>query len=113
MPTNFDAREFATSLLAEVLYFDDEHGSIGSVSLIDPSSGKEMYMASFDPELESWLLEEASEWDDEPVEGLLIATDGKPMAEFDDPIEIAAAVIDLAAEYRLSPVFLPLFEEPL
>ena len=113
MASSFDSLAFARTLLAEALYFDDEHGSIGSVSLVDPESGKELYMASFDPESESWLLEEAVEWDDEPVEGLLLATDGGSLGEFDDPFEIAEAVLDLASQEGLTPVFLPLFEEPL
>ena len=113
MTANFNPVDFARVLLAEALYFDDEHGSIGSVSLIDPSSGKELYMASYDPESESWLLEEATEWDDEPVEDLIMATDGNAIGEFDDPLEIANSVLELAAERGLTPVFLPLFEEPL
>lgn len=113
MSRDFDPVAFARALLAETLYFDDEHGSIGSVSLVDPDSGKELYMASYDPESESWLLEEAVEWDDEPVEGLVMATDGATVADFDDPFDIAGAVLDLAAGEGLSPVFLPLFEEPL
>jgi hypothetical protein len=113
MKSTFDPLAFARTLLAEALYFDDEHGSIGSVSLVDSESGKELYMASFDPESEMWLLEEAVEWDDDPVEGLLMATDGTSIGEFDDPFDIAGAVIDLAASDGLTPVFLPLFEEPL
>ena len=113
MTTNFNPVDFARTLLAETLFFDDEHGSIGSVSLVDPSSGKELYIASYDPESELWLLEEATEWDDEPVEGLVMATDGNSVGEYDDPLAIAGSVLEIAAEQGLTPVFLPLFEEPL
>jgi hypothetical protein len=70
-------------------------------------------MASYDPESEAWVLEKATEWDDEPVEDLLMATDGESLGEFDDPTLIADAVLDLASRENLVPVFLPLFEEPL
>jgi len=70
-------------------------------------------MASYDPESELWLLEEATEWDDEPVEGLVMATDGNSVGEYDDPLTIAGSVLEIAAEQGLTPVFLPLFEEPL
>ncbi len=110
---SFDALEFARTLLAETLYFDDEHGSIGSVSLFEQDSGRELYMASYDPEAEVWVLEKANEWDDEPVEDLLMATDGESIGEFNDPNHIADAVLDLARRDNLVPVFLPLFEEPL
>lgn len=113
MAADFDIAEFAKTLLAETLYFDDEHGSIGSVSLVDPLTGKELYMASFDPESDVWLLEEANEWDDEAVEGLIMATDGTSLGEFEDPLECAESLIEIASERALTPVFLPLFEEPL
>lgn len=113
MPSTFNPTEFARTLLAETLYFDDEHGSIGSVSLVDAASGQEQYMASFDPESELWLIEEATEWDDEAVEGLLMATDGVTRGEFEDPVDAAGRVLELAAEKGLTPIFLPLFEEPM
>jgi hypothetical protein len=113
MTPSFDPVAFARTLLAETLYYDDEHGSIGSVSLFDAETGQEHYMASYDPDSELWLLERATEWDDDPVEGLLMATDGEGIGEFNDPLEIAASVIELASEHNLTPVFLPLFEEPL
>ena len=113
MPTEFDATDFARTLLAETLYFDDEHGSIGSVSLFDAESGQEHFMASYDPDSEGWLIEEANEWDDEAVEGLLMATDGELVGEFEDPYDAAGKMIELAAEKGLVPVFLPLFEESI
>lgn len=113
MAPTFNPTEFARTLLAETLYFDDEHGSIGSVSLVDVDSGKEQYMASFDPESELWLIEKATEWDDEAVEGFMMATDGVTVGEFSDPLDAAGSVLELAAETGLTPVFLPLFEEPM
>lgn len=103
---------FAHSLLSGALYYDDEHGSMGSVSLVD-KDGREAYIASFEPEDGAWLIERATAWDDEQTDDLLLAVDGEEAGSFDDPADAAEALIRIAKEGDYMPVFMALFEEPI
>lgn len=112
----FDLEQFTRQLIAETLFYDEEYGALGSLSLIDGSSGKERYIASFMPEDGSFVIEEATEWEEyEPDEGdeigYTLAVDSKEYGNFDTPEEAADALLKLAREHGLLPSVTLLFEE--
>ena len=109
----FDADTFARALLAEALFYDAEFGASGSVSLIDPETGRERYIAGYDAGEAAYLIEEAVSWDDEDAEdiGYLLADDTRDQGRFDTNTEAADALFDLARRHALLPSFLPEFED--
>ena len=112
----FNADQFALLLLAEALFYDEEYGALGNVSLIDQESVREKYLASYDPERDLFLIEEAVEWedldaDDDGEVDYALAVDGKEFKTFETPEETAEALMGLAKEHNLAPSFMILFEE--
>ncbi len=114
MPFNSD--QFARRLLIEALFYDAEYGALGNVSLIDQESVRERYLASYDPERDTFLIEEAVEWEDLDADedgeiDYALAVDGKEFGCFDTPEDAADALLNLAREHDLAPSFMILFEE--
>jgi hypothetical protein len=114
MPFNSD--QFARQLLIEALFYDAEYGALGNVSLVDKESVRERYLASYDPERDTYLIEEAVEWEDidADVDGEVdyaLAVDGKEFGTFETPDDAADALLGLAREHDLAPSFMILFEE--
>lgn len=114
MPFNSD--QFARQLLIEALFYDNEYGALGNVSLVDKESVRERYLASYDPERDTYLIEEAVEWEDidADVDGEVdyaLAVDGKEYGTFETPDDAADALLGLAREHDLAPSFMILFEE--
>jgi hypothetical protein len=114
MPFNSD--QFARQLLIEALFYDAEYGALGNVSLIDQKSVRERYLASYDPERDTYLIEEAVEWEDLDADedgeiDYALAVDGKEYGCFDTPDDAADALLGLAREHDLAPSFMILFEE--
>lgn len=111
----FNIEHFTRTLLAETLFYDEEYGAIGSVSLIDTNTEKERFIASFMPEEASFIIEEATEWEDEATEedeiGYSLAVDSTEHAAFDTPEEAADALLGLAMQHSLMPSITLLFEE--
>ncbi len=112
----FNFETFTHVLLAETLFYDEEYGAIGSLSLVDPESARERFIASFMPDEGYLLIEEATEWedayplDDEDEVAYALAIDSTEYGRYDDPAEAAAALLALAAEHDLLPSFTLLFE---
>ncbi len=111
----FDMAHFAHRLLAEVLFYDPEHNTLGNISLIDQDSREERFLASFDPEEGQYLIEEAVRWaeeeEDEEEFEFFYATDGKTYGLYETPEETAEVLIALAEHHHLVPSFLLLLEE--
>ena len=111
----FNLEHFARRLLAETLFYDEEYGAIGSLSLVDTNAEREGYIASFMPEDGAFVVEEAIEWEDgideEDDIGYALAVDSKEHAVFDTPEEAADALLGLATQYNLVPSITLLFEE--
>lgn len=112
----FDLSTFTHILLSELLFYDEEYGAIGSLSLVDPDTAQERYIASFMPDDGTLLIEEATEWesdyptDEEDQVAYALAIDSTEHGRFDDPDEAAAVLLDLADEHDLLPSFMLLFE---
>ena len=114
MPFNVD--HFARQLLIEALFYDEEYGALGNVSLIDKDSVRERFLASYDPERETFLIEEAVEWEDLDADedgeiDYALAVDGKEHGTYETPEDAADVLLALARENDLGPSFMILFEE--
>ena len=116
MPT-FDPDNFTTRLLAESLFYDLEYGLVGSVSLIDAEAGRELYLASFMPDDGSYLVEEATAWEDTPEleedtdVAYALATDSDVHGRYEVPEAAAQSLMELAREHDLLPSVTVLFED--
>lgn len=109
-------KKFAVVLLSEALFFDEEFGATGYVSLIDEESAREVYMASFVPEEGVFGIDEAVAWDEEDDEDedeirYDMATKTKRRASFSTPIEAAEYLLELAERNDLLPSMTLLFED--
>ena len=112
----FSIEHFARQLLIEALFYDEEYVALGNVSLIDQAGQRERYLASFDPERDLYLVEEAVEWeeldaDDDGEVDYALAVDGNELGTFETPEDAADALLNLAREHDLVPSFMLLFEE--
>ena len=112
----FNLEHFARRLIAETLFYDEEYGAIGSLSLVDPAQRREQFLASYVPDDGTFVIEEASAWEDyEPDEedeiGYALAVDSKEYGCYDSPEETADALLQLAREKGYIPSVTLLFEE--
>lgn len=113
-----DLENISLRLIAETLFYDQEYGLVGSLSLVDPEASKERYIASFMPDDGTFLVEEATAWEAEvpPMEddaevAYALAVESTPHGRYDIPEEAAAVVLQLAREHDLLPSFTVLFED--
>ncbi len=116
MSIPFNVDQFARQLLSEALFYDEEYSALGNVSLIDTDSVRERFLASYDPDRDTFLIEEAVEWEDLDADedgevDYALAVDGKEHSTHDTPDEAADALLALAREHSLAPSFMILFEE--
>jgi hypothetical protein len=116
--SDFDLDNFTHRLLAESLFYDLEYGLLGSVSLIDPDAQKELYIASFMPDDGTYLIEEATDWEDVPDDledeedvAYALATESDVHGTYEIPEVAANEVLALAREEDLLPSMTVLFED--
>ena len=109
--------DFAVHLIAETLFYDEEYGALGNISLIDPARGREIYVASYLPETRDFTIEEASAWErsedlgeDDEI-GYALAIDSTVHGSYDTAAEAARALLALAREKGLQPSVTLLFED--
>lgn len=114
---SFDLENFTTRLLAESLFYDLEYGLVGSVSLVDPETERELYLASFMPDDGLYMVEEATAWEDPPVldeeedVAYALAIDSDVHGTYEVPEAAARTLLDLAREHDLLPSVTVLFED--
>jgi len=115
--SDFDLDNFTHRLLAESLFYDLEYGLIGSVSLIDHGAEKELYIVSFMPDDGTYMIEEATAWEDPPEMeeeedvAYALATDSTVHGTYEIPEVAANEVLALAREHDLLPSVTVLFED--
>lgn len=113
----FDLENFTHRLLAESLFYDLEYGLIGSVSLIDPDGGREKYIVSFMPDDGTYLIEEATAWEEPPAledeedVAYALATESTEHGTYEIPEVAAEATLSIARENDLLPSITVLFED--
>ena len=110
----FNADQFARQLLVEALFYDEEYGALGNVSLIDKASVRERFLASYDPDRELFLIEEAVEWEDLDADedgeiDYALAVDGQEHGTYETPEDATDVLLELAREHDLAPSFMILF----
>ncbi|MFO8099029.1 MAG: hypothetical protein R6T83_05320 [Salinibacter sp.] len=114
---DFDLENFTHRLLSESLFYDLEYGLVGSVSLIDPEAEREAYIASFMPDDGTFLIEEATAWEevpelaDEADVAYALATDSEVHGTYEVPEVAAESLLDLARTHDLLPSITVLFED--
>lgn len=110
-----DPNEFTRRLIAETLFYDEEYGALGNLSLIDEGMGREMFIASYSPDDGQFVIEAATDWEkDDEVDteiGYLLATDSNELGTYGSPVKAADAILALASEHDLQPSITLLFEE--
>ena len=115
--TAFNLDQFTRRLITETLFYDEEYGALGNLSLIDLKTSREHYVASYLPDDGMFVIEEATEWEDhvDPDEddeiGYALAVDSKEYGVYDTPEEAADVLLRLAHEHSLLPSITLLFEE--
>lgn len=104
---------FARHLLSESLFYDEEYGILGTLSLVDVETGRERYVASFVPEEGLFIVEEATEWEDaeEDEIGYAMAVESEDHGKYEVPEEAAEALVMLATQHSLLPSLTLLLEE--
>ncbi len=112
----FNLEHFTRRLLTETLFYDEEYGALGNLSLIDTDHNQERYVASYLPEEGTFIIEEATEWEDhDPAEdddiGYALAVDSDEYGTYETPEETAEVLLHLARELNLMPSITLLFEE--
>lgn len=109
----FDAEAFSRTLIAETLYYEENFGLVGSVSLVDPDRARETYLASFDPEEGQFVVERATDWEsaEELTLDYSLASDGNLVGTFERAEGAATQLLDLAKREGLTPRFHLLYED--
>ena len=114
---DFDNENFTLRLLTETLFYDTEYGIVGVLSLVDPEERREQYLASYSPEDDAFLIEEATDWEDniesdeEEEVAYALAIDSVDHGTYDLPEEAAIELLTLAAQKGLLPSFTPYYED--
>ena len=113
---SFDTKRFAEQLISEMLFYDEEYGAIGNLSLIDGGRAKERFIAFYSPLEQMFMIEEATAWEPvDPDEDLGVdyefAADTKTFLKSDDPEELARTLMKLAEDQALYPSISLSFED--
>ena len=108
-PFNID--QFAHQLLTEALFYDEEYGALGNVSLIDIEAARERYLASYDPDRNIYLIEKATDWEECDEVDYMLTIDGQEYGAYRTPEEAAEELMRLATDGSLKPVFMVLYNE--
>ena len=114
--SNFSLKDFAGRLVIEAMFYDEEYGAIGNLSLVSFEEQKEKYIAYFLPEELTFVIEEVTEWEaydagEEGAIGYALATDTKEHMSSKVPADIAAEVLVLAEKFELTPSAALFFED--
>lgn len=112
----FDLKQFVLRLITESLFYDEEYGALGNLSLIDPELKRELFIASYVPEEGTFSIEEAVKWEDfdpnrDDEIGYALAVDSREFANYHTGEEVSRAMLRLAEERGLLPSVTLLFEE--
>ena len=113
---NFQLNTFAIRLVAETLFYDEEYGALGNLSLIDEQESRERFIAAYSPEDQHFVIDEATEWEQyQPDEGddigYALANRTNEYGTYESADEAAAAMLALAEEHGLTPSITLLFEQ--
>lgn len=116
MATAFNLDDFTLRLITETLFYDEEYGAVGNLSLIDTEDAKERFIAAYVPDETTFVVEEATAWEDYEGDeddeiGYALAVDTTEHGTYETPDEAAAEMLKLAARFNLMPSITLLFDE--
>ncbi len=114
--STFDLNAFSTRMIAEALFYDEEYGAIGNISLINEVEQKEYFIAYYLPEEEQFVIDKATVWEEydaseEGAIGYALAIDTEDYLASKSQLEIAKEVLKLATTHSLMPSVALFFEE--
>lgn len=114
--TAFNLEQFTHRLISEALFYDEEYGALGNLSLVDLGTGQERYVASYLPEDGLYIIEEATQWEkdydpEDDAIGYALAVDSTEHGSYDSAEQTADVLLALAKEQNLLPSITLLFEE--
>jgi hypothetical protein len=103
-------------LIRETLFYDEEYGVGGNLSLIDRKEGKERYISAYLPDTGDFVIEKATEWEDYEADeddeiGYALAVDSEDYGTYEDPDACAHVLARLVQDEGLSPSITLRFEE--
>ena len=112
----FELRAFTVRLIGELLFYDEEYGAIGSLSLIDISTAREAFIAYYVPENETYTIEKVTAWEpfdeDEDADiGYAFAAETEEHLSASSLEPVAEALMKLAEKHDLMPGTALMFEE--
>ena len=112
----FSTEEFTRRLIAETLFYDAEFAVLGTLSLVDMQTLRERVIASYSPEDDAFVVEDATDWEEyeagqEDDIGYALAIDSSIAGSFQTAEEAADLILSRAREHRLVPSVTMLFEE--
>ncbi len=111
----FDLETFTRRLIGEALFYDEEYGVGGTLSLVDSTEKKERFLAAYLPEEDQFVIETATEWEEYEEEddevGYALATDSDEQGQYEDLEACATALLALAREHDLLPSLTLRYEE--
>ncbi|MFK7848366.1 MAG: hypothetical protein AB8G77_23965 [Rhodothermales bacterium] len=114
--SNFDIQAFASKLIGESLFYDDEYGAISNVSLISEDEKKELFIAYFLPEETTFVIDKVTAWeeydpDEDGAIGYALAIDSDEHMASKSQDDIAKEVLALAEKFNLTPSASLFFED--
>lgn len=113
--SSFNLDTFTRRLVGEALFYDEEYGVGGTLSLVDTETKREMYLAAYLPEDDQFVIEEATEWEEYDAEddevGYALAVDSKEHGQYEDLDAVADAILLLARDKDLLPSLTLRYEE--
>ena len=115
---SFNLERFAKNLIAQSLFCATDVGVWSSVGLIDPVRHRERYVATMEPSEETYLIEEAIEWEpwtDTPENdaiGYKLASDFGEHGIYDSEEEVAEVLLALARAEGLEPAIMLVYDFP-
>ncbi len=114
--SNFSLKEFAGRLVIESMFYDEEYGAIGNISLVSYEEQKEKYIAYFLPEELSFVIDKVTVWEEydheeEGAIGYALAIDTEEHMASKVPADVAAEVLSLAEQFNLTPSAALFFED--
>lgn len=114
--SDFNLQQFSTRLIADTLFYDEEYGAIGNLSLVSESEHKEMYIAYFLTEAKNFVIDKVTKWEEydpdaEDAIGYALAIDTDEHMASNSQDDIAREMMALAEKFNLTPSVALFFED--
>ncbi len=114
--SEFNLQSFSSRLIAESLFYDEEYGAIGNISLVNTTEKIELYIAYYLPEEANFVIDKVTKWEaydpeEEEAIGYALAIDSEEHMSSKSQDDIATEVMQLAEKFNLMPSVSLFFED--